>query len=38
MEIKTLRTLALEIFKTLKNLKLVRDSNGFQTHNHLVSS
>ena len=36
MEIKTLRTLALEIFKTLNNLKPVTDSNEIRTHNHLL--
>ena len=36
METKTLRTIALEMFKTLNSLKPVRDSNGIWTHNHLV--
>ena len=31
MEIKTMRTLALEIFKTLNNLKSVTDSNEIRT-------
>ena len=36
MEIKTLRTLTLEIFKTLNNLKPLSDSNEIQIQNHLV--
>ena len=36
MEIKTMRTLALEISKTLNNLKSVTDSNEIRTHNHLL--
>ena len=35
MEINTAYS-ALEIFKTLNNLKHVTDSNGIPTHNHLV--